>query len=230
MTSDFETQLLEHESLHKLIKEHDINTFAKLPSKDTFSEAFIDWISPKYYDAFVSIYNTHLGQKSESKVVKVINSPWICNTETKERLVAMLIPRLEAAEQLSKELQQSIDGNKDLEVIIQVSGSLANSVLNYPNKAIFEVEHPNIISKKNNIIDHALSICEELKQYKASSSVEFTFFNGLLDKMKSIHFNEEQQQRYDACLSKSKSSSNKYIAITVVIAIIALIRLIAAIA
>ena len=55
-------------------------------------------------------------------------------------------------------------------------------------------------------------------------------FNGLLERLKSIDMNESQTRRYEACLSKSKSSSNKYIAVTVVIAIIALIRLIAAFA
>lgn len=230
MTQDFEAILIEHETLNKLIKDNDLNTFAKFPTLDIFSPEFIDWMSPKYYDSFMTIYNTHIGSKSESKVVKLINSPWFCNTEAKEKLVSFLMPRIEATEKLSTDLKLQIAGNKDLEVIIKVSGALANDVLTYLNKAIIKIDYPSIKEKKNIIVDNALSVCEELKQYKRSSTVEFTFFNGLLEKIKTINFNEAQQQRYDACVSKSKSSSNKYIIISVIVGIIALIRLIAAFA
>ena len=229
MSENFEQILQEHEALNKLIKEKELNTFTKFPSIDNFSEAFIDWLSPQYYEAFITIYNTHLGTKSEAKVVKVINSVWFCNKATTDKIVDFLSSRLEATVVLSKELKDKIVGNKDLEDIINVSSLTVKGVLNYVNKAIFEKDNPRIEEKKDKILDNTLSICEELKQYKASSGVEFTLFNGILDRLKNIKLNPSQAARYQACISKSKSSSNKYIAVSVIIAIIALIRLVAAI-
>ncbi|NRD19100.1 hypothetical protein HNV08_03495 [Winogradskyella eckloniae] len=227
MSEKFEAILLEHETLNKLIKEKDLNTFVKFPSIDTFSAEFIDWLSPQYYDAFVEIYTTHLGSKKESKVVKLINSTWFCNAETTDRIVAFLSERLDTTAELSKQLNKKITGNKNLEDILNVSGSMVNDVLNYVNKAIFEKEHPVIIEKKNEILNNSLGVCEALKHFKASSEIEFQMFNGILDRLKNIKLNTEQQARYDACISKSKSSSNKYAIVTVIIAIIVIIRMIA---
>ncbi len=227
MSENFESILQEHETLNKLIKEKDLNTFTKFPSKDNFSSEFIDWLSPKYQVAFLEIYNTHLGTKKESKVVKLINSTWFCNAETTDNIVEFLLPKLEATNVLSQELAKKIDGNKDLEVILKVSGSLVNNVLTYVNKAIFEKDHPKIQEKKNEIVDNCLAVCDELKRYKASSEIEFSMFNGILDRMRSIKMNETQQLKYNSFLKKSQSSSNKYVIVTVIIVIIALIRLIA---
>ena len=227
MRENFESILQEHETLNKLIKEKDLNTFTKFPSKDNFSSEFIDWLSPKYQESFLEIYNTHLGTKKEAKVVKLINSTWFCNPETTENIVEFLLPRLEATKVLSQELAKKIDGNKDLEVILKVSDSLVNNVLTYVNKAIFEKDHPKIQEKKNEIVDNCLAVCDELKRYKASSEIEFSMFNGILDRLRSIKMNETQQLRYNSFLKKSQSSSNKYVIVTVIIVIIALIRLIA---
>ena len=227
MSANFEAILLEHETLNKLIKEKDLNTFVKFPSFDTFSDEFIDWLSPQYYDAFVGIYNTHLGQKSESKVVKVTNSTWFCNAETTEKIIDFLSTRLDAVEKLSHELKLKISGNKDITDILEVSALLVSGVLNYVNKAIFEKDHSRIKEKKDKIIDNCLFICEELKQYKASSDIEFSMFNGILDRLKNINLNPSQSERYEACLSKSKSSSNKYMIVTVIIVILFIIRMIA---
>lgn len=227
MSANFETILQEHETLNKLIKEKDLNTFVKFPSFNTFSDEFIDWLSPQYYEAFVDIYNTHLGQKSEAKVVKVTNSTWFCNEATTEKIVDFLSDRLDATEKLAHDLKLKIVGNKDVVDIIKVSGLLMNGVLNYVNKAIFDNDHPRINAKKNKIIDDCLSIAEELKQYKASSEIEFSMFNGILDRLKNIKLNPTQSLRYEACISKSKSSSNKYIAVTVIIVIIVIVRMIA---
>lgn len=226
MSENFESILQEHDTLNKLIKEKDLNTFTKFPSKDNFSSEFIDWLSPKYQEVFLEIYNTHLGTKKESKVVKLINSTWFCNAETTEKIVEFLLPRLEATNVLSQELAKKIDGNKDLEVILKVSDSLVNNVLTYVNKAIFEKDHPKIQEKKNEIVNNCLAVCDELKRYKASSEIEFSMFNGILDRMRSIKMNETQQLKYDSFLKKSQSSSNKYVIVTVIIVIIALIRLI----
>ena len=227
MSENFESILLEHETLNKLIKEKDLNTFVKFPSFNTFSAEFIDWLSPQYYNAFVEIYTTHLGSKKESKVVKLINSTWFCNAETKDKIVTFLSARLDATVELSKQLNKKITGNKNLEDIINVSGLMVSGVLNYVNKAIFEKDHPLITEKKNEILDNSLSVCEELKQYKASSEVEFTMFNGILDRLKSIKLNDVQSARYQACLSKSKSSSNKYLIVTVIVVILFIVRMIA---
>ncbi|GAB5563676.1 MAG: hypothetical protein Wins2KO_07390 [Winogradskyella sp.] len=227
MSENFETTLANHESLQKLINEKDINTFVKFPSFDTFSSEFIDWLSPKYHEAFLDIYNTHSGTKKESKVVKLINSTWFCNAETSEKIVEFLLPRLQATNVLSQELEKKINGNRDLEVILKVSGSLVNNVLTYVNKAIFDKDHPKIQEQKNAIIDNCLAVCDELKRYKASSEIEFSMFNGILDRLKSVKMNEAQQIKYDSYLKKSQSSSNKYVIVTVIIVIIALIRLIA---
>ncbi|NRD21964.1 hypothetical protein HNV10_01840 [Winogradskyella litoriviva] len=226
MSEKFETILLEHETLNKLITEKDLNTFVKFPSFDTFSTEFIDWLSPKYYEVFVEIYNTHLGTKKEAKVVRLINSTWFCNAETTNRIVEFLSERLDATVELSKQLNKKIKGNKNLEDIINVSAAMVNNVLNYINKAIFEKNHPAIIEKKNEILDNSLAVCEELKQYKASSEVEFTMFNGILDRLKSIKLNDVQSARYQACLSKSKSSSNKYLVVTVILVVLFIIRMI----
>ncbi|WP_299102375.1 hypothetical protein [uncultured Winogradskyella sp.] len=227
MSEKFESILLEHETLNKLITEKDLNTFVKFPSFDTFSTEFIDWLSPKYYEAFVEIYNTHLGTKKEAKVVKLINSTWFCNAETTNRIVEFLSERLDATVELSKQLNKKITGNKNLEDIINVSAAMVNDVLNYINKAIFEKNLPVITKKKDEILDNSLAVCEELKQYKASREVEFQMFNGILDRLKSIKLNPEQQVRYDACISKSKSSSNKYVIITVILVILFIVRMIA---
>ena len=69
MSENFESILQEHETLNKLIKEKDLNTFTKFPSKDNFSSEFIDWLSPKYQESFLEIYNTHLGTKRKLKLL-----------------------------------------------------------------------------------------------------------------------------------------------------------------
>lgn len=229
MSDTFEDTLSQHETLYNLIKHKEINTFVSFPAKNEFSEGFIDWLSPMYHEAFLSIYQANIGGEKEAKIVKLLNSPWFCNKETEDKILALFVPKLKEALATSETLANRIQGNSnDLEIILNVSGGLSSEVLTYFNKAILSSEHEAIKTIRKGIVDNSLTVCEALKKYKVSSGAEYTLFIGLLEKIKYMKMDPEQSERYQVCIAKSQSSMTKYKVVGIIVGAIALLRLLAA--
>ena len=225
----YEETLKSHDTLHNLITNNHINTLISFPAKSEFSDDFIDWLSPQYLETFMAIYKEHIGTKTEgNKVVKLINTPWYCNTETEDKIIDFLMPRLETTLKASKTYRAVFETkSRDLEAIIKYSPLVINDVLNPVNKALLRRKHNRFNPISNRIIDDCLDICEKLKRYKARD-IEFRFSGAILNAVKNVGFNAEQQERYNSFTKKAESSIKISYVISAVIGIIALVRLIAA--
>lgn len=224
--TDFESILSEHDGLKVLINDRHITPFTKFPSLDLFSNEFIDWLSPTYFEVFTSLFETHMGTNKEAKVVALINAPRYCNVEFKEKINSLLASHLTKSAELSKKLHANMKANgKNLEVILATVEPLNKQVLSYVNKAIFaHGNSPEIKEQKDIIIDNSLGVCSILKRFKASSEIEYNIFNSILTKLRPIDMTREQTTRFNEYQKKSNSSQNKYLIISVIVFILILLR------
>lgn len=221
----FNKILSENESLYNLITEKKLNTFAKLPPKENFDADFIDWLSPQYYDAFTSIYNTYYTIENKSTLINVIRSPWFCNTETEEKIIEFLKPHMENSVQLSDKLKTDFDNTKSTETLVELTNSLDEKVFNYLNKALFTKKNTKIEVFRETLTNNALSICDILREKRMSKDVKNILISSITESFKNVKLAGNQSETLNKHKSKADSSMTISIVIGALLALFAVIRL-----
>ena len=224
---NFEEILSESKNLSLLINEKKINTFTSLPKKSSFSNEFIDWLSPKYYDVFVELFDIYVDKENKSPLIKLINSDWYCNQTTTGRIIDFIKPYLDQAQKDSEEIKKQFSETKDVKKLVELTNTLEQKNFNYLNKALFNVKNSEIIkSFKDNLVGDAISICNDLKEKKITKDIKNTIIVSITEMIEKITLNKEQ----NTVISQHKSDSNTSLIISVIIgallAAFALFRLI----
>ena len=222
---DFEQILKNDINLNKLITNKEISLMTKLTKPEVFSSEFIDWLSPKYYEAFVSIFEKVVGSEKEAKMVALLNAPKYCNEETKDKIIDFLVPYIKSKSELATITLSSFNApGLDYVKKLQFAFVIKKELLSYVNIGIFKYfNSPKIEEDKTNIINCSLKITDSYKSAKASNEIDFKLFTDLLIRFEKLKLNDKQRAVFNTFKTKEKNSINKnYIWGGVVIVIIIL--------
>ena len=226
----FEEILENDKNLNDLINHHEITMVTKFNKIDSYNNEFIDWLSPKYYLVFTTIFNKVIGTKEEFKMAQLLNSPLFCNQETKEKLIDFLLPHLEkSCISSSDELYAIQNYEIDFQGIENYSLRVYKSHLGYINKRIFENFDSNEISiLKERIIDNSIKILDSLKTRIIEKNIKSNSFDKAIKQTDKIDLNPNQFEyvmRINA--KKRKKTWVKWLRIIFysIITIVVLIRL-----
>lgn len=222
----FENILAENESLKNLITEHKINTFTKLPKKDKFDDAFIDWLSPKFYETFTAIYESQINEKNKSGLISLIRSEWLCNEETENKIYGFLNPHIEKTIQQSEALKAKFNNTKDTEELVKLTNEIDEDIINYINKALFAKENESIKAFKEKLTGDSIEICQILREKKMSKDVKNILISSITESFNNISLAKTQSASLNTHQSKAKSSMTVSLVIGILLALFAVFRLI----
>ncbi|WP_299110850.1 hypothetical protein [uncultured Winogradskyella sp.] len=222
----FENILAENESLNNLITNQKINTFTKLPKKSDFDSAFIDWLSPKFYNSFTSIYNAQINAKNKSGLISIIRSEWLCNEETEHKIYDFLKPHIEKTIQQSENLKLKFNNTKDTEELVKLTNEIDEDIINYVNKVLFTKKNESIRVFKEKLTTDSIEICQILREKRMSKDVKNILISSITESFNNISLEKSQSESLNVHLSKAKSSMTISVIIGVILALFAVIRLI----
>ena len=208
---NFEQTLENNPSLNKLITNEEISMMTKFKKTGEFSSEFIDWLSPKYYEAFVSIFETVVGSEKEVKMIALLNAPKYCNEVTKEKILDFIVPYIKSKSELATSTLNSFNApGLDFIQKMQYANVIKKELLSYVNIVLFKhFDSPKIEEDKTNIINCSLKITDSYKSVKASNEFEFKIFTDLLVRFEKLKLNDKQRAVFNTFKTKEKSSINK---------------------
>jgi hypothetical protein len=224
--NQFENTLEENEGLNNLIAENKINTFTTLPKKDKFDDAFIDWLSPKFYNSFTSIYKNQINEKNKSGLISLIRSEWLCNIETENKIYDFLKPHIEKTIQQSEALKAKFDATKDTEELVKLTNEIDEDIINYVNKALFAKENESVKAFKEKLTSDSIEICQILREKKMSKDVKNILISSITESFNNISLAKTQSASLNTHQSKAKSSMTVSLVIGILLALFAVFRLI----
>ncbi len=186
--------LIQHQDLYNLIESKQIKLFSKFPAKEEFDNDFIDWLSPQYYEAFVSLFNTFKHSSVKSMLIKLVSTPLYCNKETEEKIIEHLSNYCFGCIIQSKNINEVLVGKKrDFNPIYSAGGLL---VLDHLNVAIFtNIDHPKLKELESLSIDLSLLICEKL-QKRSAEDLAYPYFEHFINQFIKLNLSEEQREAY----------------------------------
>lgn len=187
--------LAQHKDLQNLIENKQIKLFSKFPPKEEFDNDFIDWLSPQYYDAFITLLNTFKHSSIKSMLIKLVSTPLYCNKETEEKIIEHLCVYCKACIVQSKNINDVLVGKKrDFNPIYSAGGLL---VLDHLNVAIFtNIDHPKLRELENISIDLSFLICEKL-QKRSADDLAYPYFEHFVNQFIKLNLTEEQRETYE---------------------------------
>ncbi len=104
--SHFEKLVSEDKNLNSLINNQKYGAIMTIRHKEWMTPDFIDWVSAKYFDAFINIYE-HNKNDNIGAVCGVIRENFLANQQTKEKMAKFLMPGLDQSiESLNTFLKQ----------------------------------------------------------------------------------------------------------------------------
>lgn len=224
--NQFENILAENESLKNLITENKINTFTKLPKKDKFDDAFIDWLSPKFYDTFTTLYESQINAKNKSGLISLIRSEWLCNEETETKIYDYLKPHIEKTIQQSNDLKERFTNSKGTEELVKLTNEIDENIINYVNKVLFTKKGEAIKVFKEKLTADSIEICQILREKRVHKDVKNTLIISITESFRNISLEKSQSQSLNTQQSKANSSMIISVIIGVILALFAVFRLI----
>jgi len=222
----FEDILIENEGLNNLITQNKINTLTKLPNKESFDNDFINWLSPKFYKSFTTIYDEQINAKNKSGLVRIMRSEWLCNDETEKSIYDFLKPHINKTVQLSEKLKTSFKNTKDTEELVKLTNEIDENIFNYVNKALFTKKNESITAFKETLTDDCLEICRILRDKRMSKDVKNILIASITESFNNITLAKTQSESINMHKSKANSSMTVSIVIGALLALFAVIRLI----
>lgn len=174
---NFEQTLENNPSLNKLITNEEISMMTKFKKTGEFSSEFIDWLSPKYYEAFVSIFETVVGSEKEVKMIALLNAPKYCNEVTKEKILDFIVPYIKSKSELATSTLNSFNApGLDFIQKMQYANVIKKELLSYVNIVLFKhFDSPKIEEDKTNIINCSLKITDSYKSVKVLMSLNSSY-------------------------------------------------------
>lgn len=224
--NQFENILAENESLNNLITNNKINTFTKLPQKNKFDDAFIDWLSPKFYNTFTSIYEEQINAKNKSGLISLIRSEWLCNEETENKIYAYLKPHIDKTIQQSEAIKTKFNNTKGTEELVKLTNEIDEDIINYVNKVLFTKKNESIRVFKEKLTGDSIEICQILRDKKMSKDVKNILVSSITETFRNISLEKSQSQSLNTHQSKAKSSMTISLIIGILLALFAVFRLI----
>lgn len=229
----FETIILNDKHLNALLNEKSINVFSEFPKKEDYSEAFKEYIKPKYIEVFREIFSdtndSNTGKRSAllrsldalstpdfkqeviDEIVSTLNKSYLKFTEFKKIIGSYQHSELESKLEIRK------DGESDFDSIFDNFNLSVYNVLDKETK---------VKELKTKIIDDVLSVCDATSTANPKKeTVKYAIYNVMMNNLERIKFlTEEQQQRFETHKSKITNKRNvidaKYYLYTAIVVIL----------
>lgn len=220
--SAFEKIVSDHSDLNLLINEQKFGPLCNIKKTKEMTPEFIDWISPKYYDSFVAIYERLIKTK-QGVIAAVMRVQFLANDETKDRMVEFMSERIAKTMELTDKLEAHVSVNKfKAEPALKLVGSIMSPL----NIAIFKhLEAPSMAEKKKVFADKMLDIADQMKEYSARRHPEqFMVYEALTNQLGQIALRGNASERVAEHGKNQSSKSNTAIAISVIVIILIIIR------
>ncbi|NOQ70590.1 MAG: hypothetical protein GQ574_01230 [Crocinitomix sp.] len=221
--AEFEQIVAKDKYLNLLINEHKFGVMANIKKTSQMTDEFIDWISPKYYDAFKAIYDKCIADK-KGVVSTVLRMIFLANSETKEMIGEFLCPKLDESIAEAHKLEKHVRQKKfKPEPAIEYLGRIFSPF----NKGIFKhlEKTPAIDAKKKELTDFMLGISDQMKDLKANRDAEqFIVYSMIVTNLEEFKPQGEQQNRL---VQHEQNETNKNvwaIIVTIVIFLILMSR------
>ncbi|MFT5819953.1 MAG: hypothetical protein ACI8ZM_001178 [Crocinitomix sp.] len=202
--NQFETFVLENKDLDLLINKQNFGVLSSIKKTDEMTPEFIDWISPKYYDAFVKVYKKHYLDK-RGVVYSLFRTSFLANQVTLEKISNIVVKRLNYILERTKEFHDSISINPN-------NCSAARPNLDFPldreATAIFENFKSQIVEeKKVEYRKDLMAIAKILKQFtQRKNEIEFGVYMLVCTEVVKLNLTPEQKRELEADANQIKLS------------------------
>jgi len=220
----YENILSQHDDLNAFITKRDIyysTSFDDFSNDDT---GFLEWISPKFYDSFKSVLEQAFTVNHIWKIAKLQKIKKVCTAEYAKKCDDMIIDVIDGMMYRVRKLQakRTPEGLTTEQTVEKSFGEAWTNLVNYRAKSVPEIsqeygqlglELGKYFLKREDIIN-AKKIMLSLKNINASQEVKYE-----------IKINTPGND-----ILAEEGMSTGRIALSVIIAIIAIIRLIVALA
>lgn len=220
--SHFEKLVAEDKNLNVLINQKKYGAIMTIRRKDWMTPDFIDWISPKYFLAFTTIYENNKSD-NVAAVCAVIRESFLANQETKEKMAEILWPKLnESIESLDVFLTQINESKyKSIEYINELAlGLNILTVSTFKN-----LEASTLIEKKEKYSTLLLRVADRFKKVsKRRDRINYDFYEKVNRVLKSLDLEGDFAERVEVHEKRLGRKDVWYVVGTVVIILLLLLR------
>jgi hypothetical protein len=200
----FEKFVLENKDLDLLINKQNFGVMSFIKKTDEMTPEFIDWISPKYYDAFVTVYKKYYLDK-RGVVYALFRTSFLANEATLEKISEIVIGRLDLMMEWTKKFHKSISINpKNCKTVVPT--------LTFPFDkevtAIFENFKSQLVALKEEEYKRDLvAIAKILKQFsQRKNEHEFRIYMNVCAQLVELDLTAEQKLQLEGDVNKIKLS------------------------
>ena len=219
---EFEQLVTNNKHLNLLINEQQFSVLSPLKKTAEMTPEFIDWVSPKYYDSFMAIYDKCIAE-NEGTVCSVLRVSFLANAETQSKIVDFLMPKIDESIKEIDQFYQVVNNNRHDAIIAM--GHL-KVPFSYLTDAIYKhLNTPELNAKKEVFSDLLLKTADIMKRFSPRrNALEFSIYEKITARLKSLGLKGEQS---DQVVQHEKTLKNKgtwYVVGTVIILILVLLR------
>ena len=187
----FEKIVVSNKDLSLLINEQKYSVFMNIKNTDQMTADFIDWISPKYYDAFLAIYERHI-EKNPGLICALLRITFLANTETHEKLAELLMPQIDIA--IADIIQfHRVVKNRKSDAIVALKR--LQEPFNYLTTAILiNINTPEVLEKKEVFGIRLLEVSEIMRLFtQINSPIEFGIYKQSVEILKKLEIYGERE-------------------------------------
>lgn len=222
--ADFEKIVSEHKNLNALIHEHKSSPFMFVKERKEMTPEFIDWISPKYFEAFQVINERRKGDNTGA-INTVLRESYLANVDTKVMMAEILMPEIESSiKSLGIFLEQITESKyKSIEYLTELANGLYNVTIN----ALRYLETETLVDKKKVYSNLLLAIADRFKNVsKMRDEINFNLYVKVNEALKNLKLEGEMvENRVEMHQKKLGRKGIWYIVWAIIIGGLLLIRL-----
>ena len=220
--SSFESIINSQKDLDLLINEKRFGVMCKVKKTAEMTPEFIDWVSPKYLEAFQHILNRH-GAEKPGVVVAVIRMNFLANAETKDKMVEKAQPYIDQMYKDVAVFRELVSVRKfNAETAVKQSNKVFNPIV----WGLFQhLKTPAVQAEKKQVGEELLAISDLLKDYKANRHAEqFFVYQTVIQKMNDLKLDGQQQAQVKSHEVNQSNKATIGIIITVIVAILIILK------
>ncbi len=211
-----------NKSLNLLINEKKYSTLSSIKRTDEMDQAFVDWISPKYYDAFVTVYaNNRNGDRGP--ISAALRASFLANKDVMAKLSDTLIHHIDQAIESANDFLKIIrvskyDAITGLDKINPMLDPLVVTILN-------KVETEQMSVKKQEFGEVLIEIAGILKRVRRmSDEISFKIYEKVINRLQEINFESELKKEALAHQTKFESKASWHIVVSIIVIILLILR------
>lgn len=225
MEKEYEDIVKNNSHLNLLINEHQYSILCTIKPSEAFTTDFIDWISPKYFEALKAIYANSI-EENQGTICSVLRASFLANAETHEKMTTFLAPHIDKATENAVQFYRVINNNRhDAITAIERIGD----AYDYLTRAIFShVNSAEMEAKKREYAETMLKIADIMRKFRPrSGDIEFAIYTTVTEVLKELNVEADQQEVIHEHTQTVKRKNNWYIVGTIAILILVLLRFLA---